>query len=796
MSNTLDRYDNPEVVEAPPPEDPFYEEPGGGIPWRRYISALMRRKWLIVGIVALGAVAGMVAARMVEPQYVARATIWITNTERDRDAQGPIRSEELLRSYAWLDLLRSYTVLEPVVMDQRLYLRPGIQDEELFSGFRLAEEFIPGEYTLVTLPGETYRLRHAVRGVVETGSVGDSIGTSAGFEWAPPATALAEGQEIPFTVVTPREAAWQLARRISAVLPQRDGNFLVVTLEGSNPERLARVINSVNQHFVEVASELKRAKLDELTEILGEQLDRAEQNMMEAEIALEQFRVNTITLPSEPSRAVAPGIEATRDPAMGRYFDMRIERETLRQQREMLENALREPVDPGELVQRLEGVDAVEGSSELQAALATLVDQRSERRALLRQYTEEHPAVQETDAAIRRLEQQEIPRLARNLLTQLREEEAMIDRTLASAAGELRQIPPRAIEEARLRRDWEIKENLFTVLQQRYEEARLAAISSIPDVRVLDRAVPPRQPENGDVPMRNLLMAIIGSLGLAIGGVLVWDMIDPKVQYPEQVSGELDLSILGVIPARKTQGRFFRKGNEAEMREAFRSIRLNLLHAYGAAGPVVFAISSPGSGDGKSFVAQNLARGFANLSRRTLLVDGDVRRGRLHRVFEIGRRPGLLDTVRGRVPLEDVIRPTPIENLDFIPNGTSSPDAPEVLASAELRHILGDLKSEYEVILFDTAPLGAGVDPFIFATLTSNIVLVLRTGETDRFAASNQLEMLRRLPVRILGGVLNGVEHTGTYRYYSYLPEYALPEPEDESDMAREILTATTSRGA
>jgi tyrosine-protein kinase Etk/Wzc len=133
-------------------------------------------------------------------------------------------------------------------------------------------------------------------------------------------------------------------------------------------------------------------------------------------------------------------------------------------------------------------------------------------------------------------------------------------------------------------------------------------------------------------------------------GAVVLDRIDPRVRYPEQVSRDLGLPILGMVPHLR------RDQEPAEVVEALRGVCLNLVHAYGAAGPLLVTITSPGPGDGKSFLAANLALTFADGGHRTLLIDGDIRRGVLHRRFKAARQPGLTDYLREEVTRDQIVQ--------------------------------------------------------------------------------------------------------------------------------------------
>ncbi len=755
---------------------------GGGQDWRRYLSALIRYKWLILLVLGVGAAGGVLASRFVPVQYTAQATIWVEAGSSRGDNSGPIRTAGLLQSYSWVELLRSYVVLDHVVREMRLYLSPSSPAAaSALRNFTVKERFQPGSYEFVVgRDGNSFELLARGGEVLQRGVLGDSVGADLGFQWVPAPGLVPAGERIAFTVANPRDAARRLSESLSTNMNPQQGNFLRIALFGTDPQKITATVNGVAHRLVEVAADLKRARLDELTKILDEQLRVARENLEEAEIALEAFRVQTITLPSDRGLAVAPGVAATQDPAFSQYFEMKFQQEQIKRDHDAIQRALAAARDSSLAVEALEVIPAVQQSSQLRGALAELTTKRAELRALRHRYTDEHPDVKQLIAQVDSLEMTVIPRFAGVLLSELRARRSELDRLIDSSSEELRQIPPRMIEEARLQRHVATAEALYTNLHQRYNEARLAAESSIPDLSILDEAVVPQWPSSNKRP-QIILMAIAGSLGLAILGAILLDRIDPRLRYPEQVTHGLGLPIIGAVPHVHQRKPLPGSDEAASVVEAFRSIRLSLMHAYGTAGPLMVTLSSPGSGDGKSFISSNLALAFAELGRRTLLIDGDIRRGALHRLFGLSRKPGLTDYLRGGMEWEALIQRTEHKALDFVGCGTRLQTGPELLSSAPMGLLLKELRSRYDVILVDSPPLGAGIDPFVLGTLTGNLLMVVRTGSTDREMAGAKLDLLQRLPIRILGAVLNGVSATGLYRYYyrhyAYLPGY---QAEDE----------------
>ena len=768
---------------ASPPRGSTLPDDDAGPDWRRILSALLRFKWVVILMVTAGLGAAVAASRVLRPVYVAQANVWVDVPDRRGgggvDARGPIRQGALLDADAWVELLRSYIVLDQVVRDLRLYLEvrtPG--DRAGFAGFRVGDTFRPGDYRLSVNPGgKEYTLSSAEGAELDRGTVGDSVGSRLGFRWVPAPGSFAPGHTVEFSVVPPRDAALRLGEQLN-VRMDLNGNFLAVELRGTNPVLISGILNAVTERYVEVAAQLKREKLTELTKILEDQLTVAQRNLDDAESALQAFRTRTITLPTDPPAGAGTGGEA-RDPVRTSFFEMQVERDQLRRDRDAIERLLAQPGDAGLPVDALSAIGSVQHAPELSNALKELSDKQAQLRVLRYHYSEAYPPLQQTVAEIRELEQRTIPTLARALAAQLGTRESELGRQVGAASRDLRQIPARAIEEVRLHRNAQLKEQTYTALQERFDQSRLAAEATVPDVRILDPAIVPQRPVKNTTPQL-LLMGLLAGFGLGVVGAIVLDRVDPRVRYPEQVSRDLGLPILGAVPHLRG------KDEPDEVVEALRGVCLNLVHAHGAAGPLLVTITSPGAGDGKSFLTANLALTFADGGHRTLLMDGDIRRGVLHRRFNANRQPGLVDFLRGEAGRDQIVQSTSYPGLSLIGCGTRTQRAPEVLGSPAMTQLVAELRSAYDVIVLDSPPLGAGVDPFILGTVTGTLLLVLRTGHSHRDVAGAKLEVLERLPIRLLGAVLNDVPRGAAYGYYAsysyFLPGY---EAVDEGDGRR-----------
>lgn len=718
---------------------------------------------------------GVLATRYVSPSYQVGATIWIEAPTNDRGG-APIQGDRLLRSRAWVDLLRTYVVLDPVVRERRLYLSAHrTADSGLFRGFDLDSRFLPGEYEFaVDNGGRNWTLKHRKYLVTEQGAIGDSVGRKMGFKWVARPPRASYGRNIRFTVSTPREASQRLLDRLSTNL--REETFLLIQYNDASPEEAAGTLNALVTRYVEEAARQKKQKLTLLAAVLDSQVTEQAERLRMAEENLEGFRVGTITLPREDQPQIAPGLLATQSSVYNQYYGLRTQRDEIRRDRRDIDDVLSKVVKGETTVDAFHTIPAVSSAPDLQKVLSELSAAESELRVQLQRYTEEYKGVKDLRERITMLRDRTIPLYAQALSRQLQVRDEEMSTRIAAMEREMRQIPTRSQNESRLRREVDQADQLFRNLSTSRQEARLAEASAIPDVRVVDSAEVPTTP-NKNSTASLVLIGLVAGLGAGVGLALLLDRLDRRVRYPEQVSQGLGLSILGTIPQIRHHGASPEEA--AQVIEAFRSVRLNLMHSYDQGSVVALAISSPSPGDGKSLISSNLALSFAEAGYRTVLVDGDIRRGDLHRTFGVERRPGLLDHLSGEADPTAVLRPTTHVNLMVVPCGTRRRQGPELLGSARMQDFINVLRGRFEVIIIDTPPLGAGIDPFVLGTATGNLALVLRAGETDRQLAEAKLQVLDRLPIRLLGAILNDVRvGEGAYKYYAYSYGYLAGDEE------------------
>jgi len=300
-------------------------------------------------------------------------------------------------------------------------------------------------------------------------------------------------------------------------------------------------------------------------------------------------------------------------------------------------------------------------------------------------------------------------------------------------------------------------------------------------VSVIDPAVPPLEASSPRVLLNTVLAGILGML-LAIGVVCLLEHLDDRVKSAEEVEALTGLPNLGTIlrmPGPVDREPFYRMATllypRSPAAEAFRTIRTNVEFASIDKPFGTIVVTSAAPGEGKTVTASNLAVAFAQSGRRTILVDADLRRPGVHDMFSLANAAGLTDLVHSdTIRVDDVLRRTDNPNLSVITAGIVPPNPAELLGSARMAVILDRLRDSADIIVFDTAPVGAVTDAAILAAKADATLFVVQPYKTTERVVRRGREALNKVNARVIGTVLNNVPQgfTDAVAYYGrYGPE-------------------------
>ena len=371
----------------------------------------------------------------------------------------------------------------------------------------------------------------------------------------------------------------------------------------------------------------------------------------------------------------------------------------------------------------------------------------------------------------------------------------------------LKDLPMLTLQYARLERDLKLNEKLYLTMKQKYEESRITEAGQRGKVRILDHAIVAEiiKPNK----RMNLIFGVFLGLGLGVGYAFVREYFDNTVKAVEHLERK-GLTILGIIPdmqgtATKESlkrsvtpskgGTDFRRrlityeDPKSPISESYRSLRTNVNYASSADKKIKsLLISSSQPGEGKSTTTANLAIAFAQLRRRTLLVDADLRKPVQHNVFGHPHGPGLSEYLIGEVDdLKSIIHSTKVENLSILTAGGLPPNPSELLGSDEMSKLVDYLETEWDIVLFDSPPIVAVTDASMISGEIDAIALVVKAGQTERSAVDRAMDTIRNVKAPLIGVILNGASQAslgGKYAYYySYYNYYYHSEDKKVKDL-------------
>ena len=393
-----------------------------------------------------------------------------------------------------------------------------------------------------------------------------------------------------------------------------------------------------------------------------------------------------------------------------------------------------------------------------------------------------HPEViqarAEVETAERRLEA-EIQKVVEAEQTEFQAAEAEERSLVAALETQTREalaLDRRGIEYGVLRRDAESNRQIYDSLLQRTKETGISGELTTNNIRVVDVAERPRTPVS---PRRglNLLLALVGGSMFGVGIAFFFEYFDNRLKTPDEVEAQLGLPSLGLIPAlRKFKAEpLVSNGVPPQFAEAFRALRTNLLFSNFDEGMRTIAVTSTGPGEGKSIVASNIAIGLAQTGERILLIDGDMRRPRVHDLFDQQQDPGLSNLLVGNAKVQDAVRKSRVENLWTLCSGRIPPNPSELLGSKRFTAFLDSLHDHFDWVLIDCPPVMAVTDATVVAHASSAVLFVIGAEMTSKHAAKTALTHLDAVGARYVGTVLNRVDLQRNGYYYSqyYKREYA-----------------------
>jgi capsular exopolysaccharide synthesis family protein len=596
-----------------------------------------------------------------------------------------------------------------------------------------------------------------------------------------------------------------------AVVPIRDTDIIAIKVSAPNRVMAAFLANAVASEYHRKSLQLSRGEISEVRGFLEDQLNIVRDSLLLAEEAQKEYmQIEAVSaLPDKTKELVRQLAEFE-----SLFNEARIELESNQKRLVYMKAQLDER--KGNLLDEITQIST--------PVIQNLRNEMAELEAMRAEYMsqgveETHPKLQQILNRINETKNKLISETgqlvshnltlkdplgySQDLLGDILSLEIEIQSLSAKADGlrrivnryyaRMNRLPEKSLRLARLERSTRVGENIYLMLKEKYEEARIKEAGQMGNVRIVDRAAPPEFPIK---PKRELNVALGALLGLVLGAglALLLESLDSSVKTIEQVEA-LKLAALGHVPKiRETQEykrriKSVKSGTDQEatrvashlithfapkspVSEAYRALRTNIQFSNLDDPPGSLLVTSAGPGEGKSTTAANLAIAFSQMGSKTVILDTDFRRPILHSIFGAKQDPGVTNHLADDAALEGIIRKTPVENLDLITCGTIPPNPSELLATEKMKGFVGELKERYQRILFDTPPIIAVTDAVVLSMLLDGVVLVASAGQTSQQGLARAKSLLDNVDAKVLGVVLNKTDVKSAFASYHYYYHY------------------------
>ena len=783
-------------------------------------GVLMRQRWTLLACLALGGAAGAALVVRARPVYEASA---LTRVEDERTSQSAATPKldlaVLLGGGAGvgtdLEVLRTRTLAAAVV--DSLGLRVDVTAPRRAVRSRVVQDVRvdaaapAGDYLLVRDSAGGYAILDAA-----TEQPLGRATPGAAFALPGVRAVLARGarayERIGLSVVSSDKAIRALSNALDVDRPSREANILRLTFQSTDPVLARDVPNVLAARFVALRQEMHTTEARSTARFLREQLDTLSLQLASSERTLQAFQ--------EGSSVVDLETEGRTELTQAAQFQA--DRNAMSMEHDALATLLRgadqdaavQAADAPSPYRRLASFPSLMKTQTTSELLASLTRLENERGALLVRRRPNDPEVEALTTRIRQIER-ELRMMADTYRGALAGQIASLDGHLSAARGRLDRIPARALQNARLSRQPLVLSELYALLQARLKEAEIAAAVEDPTVRVID---PAPLPSEAVSPRKKLILggALMLSLLVALGIGYLREFTDETVHTPGDLELALGAPVLALVPrlSAREQRRADRllpkkpvhaaalpasapaaagalpastgakgagRGRGGPAADAYDWLHTNLLFSAVGREIKTVLVTSAIPGEGKTTTALNLARTMAERGERVLLIDADLRRGRVDSALGTPGARGLADLVAGGVGIDEVLQEVETDGgaaLTYLTAGSASEHPTNLLRSVRARLLVQWASRKFDHVVIDSPPVHAVADAAVLAQYADGVVVVARSGVTPYGALANAAEQLQRAGAQLMGGVMNDVDYDrdarydASYRWYGYGRDY------------------------
>ncbi len=573
-------------------------------------------------------------------------------------------------------------------------------------------------------------------------------------------------RQILFQFQSPSSLYGRVARNLEVTEVEKNTPILSIRLKDTDPDFARDFINSLIQAYINYDLEQKTLSSGKTLDFINEQIERLESSVNVSGQALQSFKQRNEVL----------NIESSVQASSARMTALETQLNLLRIQSIAIENLERQLSDN---VGTISFDLSIDGQTDplLTNQIGQLNTLLNERIRLLTQYEPTSQPVRLIDNQIV-LAKQAISGTIRAQKNRNVQTIRFLERELSSERGKLKQIPSAERDFLVLQNDFDVNQNIFTFLSEKKLETSIAKAGTLPAASILDIAELNNSAISPRVQYVYLVSLFIG-LGFGIAIILLIRIFNSKIRDISEIEFNTNVSIIGLVrqfPYKldENSSQVLALANpKSVFTESIRSVRTNLSFLATENKSKVICINSEVSGEGKSFMSINIAGTLSLIDKRVVLIACDLRRSKMHKTFGSPNTKGVSTYLTGKDSLEKIIEKTDYENLDFIPSGPFPPNPSELLYLPKLDELISELKSKYDYIIFDTAPIGLVSDSIPLIRKSDINIFVLRSGVSSKSAVYMPERLLQEHNLKNVGIILNAYVPDALYnKYYTSSEKY------------------------
>jgi len=563
------------------------------------------------------------------------------------------------------------------------------------------------------------------------------------------------------------------------VSPVKDTRIVNISYVSTKPEFAALIANSVAKAYIEQNLEMRMTSSRYSIEWMTKKAEEEKDKVQRSERALQDYiRANNIV-------TIQDKVALTPD-KLNEINSQLIRSETKRKEMESLYNQVKN-ISVNNL-RNAETIPAIASEQTIQSLRSQILKAEQNTEELSKKYGRKHPALLKAEDELKGLQQkrdQEIKRVITSIKNEYelaKSNETNLSRMLSSTKSEALSLNEKFIEYGVLSRDVETNRQLYDALIKRIKEQSVTEEIKTVNVWVVEKAEKPGSPVKPRKAL-NILLGLLIGLGGGIGLAFFIEYLDNTIKSPEEVEAKLGVPVLGVVPLMESGEEnieeIIQREPQSVFAESYKTIRTAVLLSSADKPPKNILITSMGPEEGKTVTSVNLAMTIARSGYSVLLVDGDLRKPRIHTVFGLNNLSGLSTYLVGTSTDIETIFKKPVMNLSILPSGPIPPNPSELLGSKRMLQLLRILDEKFDIIIWDSPPLMSVTDSVILSKILDGTIIVTKAGKTTYEIASRGLKYLsgRResdVEFRILGIVINFFNLKKSdhyyYQYYQYSP--------------------------